>query len=231
MTARTSGPFWKMRRRRGSTPGSTRATVRSSSASSMSRSRRQPLRTVRRTRVVSMSATERLSRSSTLDRGGPAEGLAVLDAREQALGQAAGVAAALEVPVEGGEGRLPALEHAVLELLQEARLAQAARARHPDGVRAGPPGSRAADGSAAEEVLAPDPAAGDEGVAHAEGRLVSHRAGEAGEPAATGSGGGSVVLARGAPRPRPPRTSSRVMTERSCSSIRFTAWMQNFWMR
>ena len=56
------------------------------------------------------------------------EGLRVLDAREQRLGQAPRVAAALQVPVERNEGRLAALLDAVLELLQQAGLAEAAPA-------------------------------------------------------------------------------------------------------
>jgi hypothetical protein len=64
-TVRSSGPFCSTRRSFGIAAGSLRAMVSSSSPSSTSSSRRQPLRTVRRTSVVSMSATGMPSMSST----------------------------------------------------------------------------------------------------------------------------------------------------------------------
>ncbi len=60
-TERRSGPFCRMRRSRASTTGACSATVSSSSASSTSSSMRQPLLTVRRASVVSMSGTVRPS--------------------------------------------------------------------------------------------------------------------------------------------------------------------------
>ena len=65
-------------------------------------------------------------------RGGSVSASSTLPSRPSARPRAS--RAALQVPVERHEGRLRALLHAVLELLQEARLAQAARARDPDRV-------------------------------------------------------------------------------------------------
>ena len=154
-----------MRRSRGSTAGSARATLRNSSASSTSSSSRQPLLTVRRTRVVSMSVTLEALEVFGADVGGAAKGLAVLDALQQMVGQAAGVAAALDVPVDGHEWRLGALLDPILELLQQAGLAHAPGAHHPQRVTIALQ-DLGQDPGAAEEVLAPDPAAGDEGVTH-----------------------------------------------------------------
>ena len=84
------------------------------------------------------------------------------------------------------------------------------------------------DPAAAEEVLAADPASGDEGVAHRLGGLVCHSL-------------EGVALVAGGPRLGGPAleqdllrtayTSAAVMVVRPSSRIRFTAWMQNFWMR
>ena len=106
-----------------------------------------------------------------LDVGGAAERVAVLDALQQAVGQPAGVAAALQVPVERRVGRLRILQHAVLELLQEAGLAEAACTHHPQRV-AFAVEDLAHQGPAAEEVLAAHPAAGDVRIA----RFAHHAA-------------------------------------------------------
>ena len=103
MTVRTSGPFWKIRRSRASTLGSLRPTFRNSSASSTRSRSRHPLRTVRRMRVVSTSEAERPSRSSTEMLVARRKGSESSTLPMQALGQAARVGAALQVPVERHE--------------------------------------------------------------------------------------------------------------------------------
>ena len=148
---------------------------RNSSASSTSSSRRQPLRTVRRTSVVSMSATARPSRSSTRDVGGAPEGLAVLDAAQQAVGQAAARRRCPAGPSRGARTGVCALcwtrySSSLSRLVLPRRRAPTTQSESRSPSRMSRRMSRAA-----EEVLAAHPAPGDEGVAHARAAARSGR--------------------------------------------------------
>jgi len=103
------------------------------------------------------------------DVGRTAEGLAVLDAAQQPVGQPPDVAAPLQVPVEGHERRLRALLDPVFQLLQQAGLAQPPRPHHPQRVALAVQ-DLAQQADPAEEVVGPDPTAGDEWVTHDAGR-------------------------------------------------------------